>query len=163
MAMFRLRAELHAAPDHDRPAILAARQMAPDHVRALGAAVGLRLTGRDFVELRTRAEDAVRRTGLDLGDAVDEVLISAGVAMRSAAADYLARRCYEGGEALAARAFNADPRFADGRSPTASDWRTLILKCWRLLPIMRPAELADLLAARRSDALASDRVLANVA
>ena len=158
LATARLRAELLAVPDHDRPGILAARQIAPDHVRALGVALGLRLTNPDIIELRARAENAVRSAGLDLSDPVDEVLASAGRVMRAAAADDLAGRCCE------ARAkTTANARCAGEDRLRASDWRTLVIERWRLLPIMRPREVTDLVAARRGVGTPRNRPLASAA
>lgn len=149
LAITRLRAQLSAAPDRDRPCILAAQQIAADHLRALGVKLGLRLTSRDIVALRALAEDAVRAAGLDLSDPDADVLASAGHAMRAAAAGYVADR-------------TADvPRAGENR-PTASDWQTLVAEHWRQLPIMRPREIDALVAARRRRT-ALDRPLASAA
>jgi hypothetical protein len=163
LALVRLRADLNAADDDDRSAILAARQVSSDHVRALGRSVGLTLGPSDVVELQSHAQAVVRRAHLDLRDPSDAALASAGVAMRAAVADRLARRCHERGHGLAARALGTDHRFAGEQLPSRAEWRSLITERWRVLPLMRPVEVADWLAAQRGDGAVSGRVLADAA
>jgi hypothetical protein len=153
--MASLRAELHAAPTEERATVLAGRQISPAHVRALGATLGLKLTRRDLLALRTCAAEALRAAEVDLDDPSDEELTRAGEAMRSVAAEYLARRRYQSGESL-----TVGRGTLEGETPSASDWRWMIAEHWHLLPVMSHSEVAQRLTARRREAAVGDHKLA---
>lgn len=130
------------------PCILAERQVAPFHVRALGATLGLRLTGGNLFELRQVAAAALATCDLEIP--TEELARTAGAAMRAAIADNLAKRCSLGGTRLLRRVTGGrlpDPRLC---AMDRTDWRALIVERWNILPIMRPVDVAGFLCERLS-------------
>jgi len=82
--------------------------------------------------------------------------------MRAAVARQLAQRCVHGGARLARRVTAGDSRLAGAPSPTTEDWRALISERWRILPIMRPVDIAGFFVSR-SDADGRGSLLAHAA
>lgn len=146
IAARELRRKLEEAGEQEWRAILAERQIATDHVQALGRTIGLRLTKDDVTRLRCVAEEAL--TDLDHGGPFERLCADAGHTMRIAAAEYLAQRCAEDSERSVLQVTAGDDRLAVGGPLRAEDWQALIAERWRLLPIMRPADVTDYLAAR---------------
>jgi hypothetical protein len=159
IARRRLAAELEALPREEWRQLLADRQIAGEHVLALGAALGLRLSGADVAKLRAVAVGSLQN--LTLTGPVAETCGEAGVATRAAAADWLVKRCCDGGRELLERATGSDPRLR-GRPVQACDWRALITTRWRMLPVMRPIDIADFLV-RSASERESGRQMAQVA
>lgn len=145
IALRDLKAQLEAASDEERPRILARRQVDNFHVRALGAAIGLKLSDRDTDALCGTAERAIRGNRVLLAEPVEELVATTGVVMRTAVAEQLAVRCSNSGAELLRRVTDGclpDPRWRPVGLP---DWRALIVERWFVLPILHPIDIAAFL------------------